>query len=41
MHRRCRAARILLDQADVDAVSHQMHLALLLDMKLDPNAMAR
>ena len=33
------AARLLLDQADVAAVSHQVHLALFYDTQLDIGAM--
>jgi hypothetical protein len=33
------AARLLLDQADVAAVSHQIYLALFLDAQLDLGAM--
>jgi hypothetical protein len=33
------AAQLLLDQADVAIVSHQVHLALFLDRKLDLGAM--
>ena len=34
-----KAAQFLLDQADVAAVSHQVHLALFYDMQLDIGAM--
>jgi hypothetical protein len=33
------AAQLLLDQADVAAVSHQVHLALFYDTQLDIGAM--
>ena len=33
------AAQLLLDQADVAAVSHQVHLALFYDAQLDIGAM--
>jgi hypothetical protein len=33
------AARLLLDKADVAAVSHQVHLALFCDAQLDIRAM--
>ena len=33
------AAQLLLDQADVAAVSHQVHLALFYDAQLDLGAM--
>jgi hypothetical protein len=36
-----RAARLLLDQADVAAVSYQVHLALFYNAKLDIGAMGR
>jgi hypothetical protein len=35
------AAQLLLDQADVAAVSHRVHLALFYDTQLDLNAMSR
>jgi len=35
------AAQLLLDQADVAAVSRQVYLALFLEAKLDLNAMSR
>jgi hypothetical protein len=35
------AAQLLLDQADVAAVSHQVHLALFYDANLDIKAMLR
>ena len=35
------AAKLLLDQADVAAVSHQVHLALFYDAQLDIKAMPR
>ena len=34
-----KAAQLLLDQADVAAVSHQVHLALFYDTQLDIGAM--
>jgi hypothetical protein len=36
-----RAAELILDQADVAAVSHQVHLALFYDAQLDLGAMER
>jgi hypothetical protein len=38
-NRWCHAARLLLDQADVAAVSRQVHLALFYDAQLDIGAM--
>jgi hypothetical protein len=35
------AAQLLLDQADVAAVSRQVHLALFYEARLDLNAMSR
>jgi hypothetical protein len=35
------AAQLLLDQADVAAVSHQVHLALFYDANLDIKAMSQ
>lgn len=37
--RRRRAAELILEQADVAAVSRQAHLALFCDVELDINAM--
>jgi hypothetical protein len=36
-----RAAQLLLEQADLTAVSRQVYLALFLEAKLDLNAMSR
>ena len=38
-NRWCHAARLLLDQADVAAVSRQVHLALFYDAQLDIGSM--